>query len=124
MDSMSNRVGRSPSRNVTPSVVVCVSGIFTATTRPMVVLISVVIETSVGSAVKVKLMVAFEEGDVRRYRVEADHSRQNWADHRSGWITSEIKKQLWYDVACLWYRSIGVDYGGSGYSVVGYLPKG
>ena len=31
---------------------------------------------------------------------------------------------MWYNVACLWYRSIGVDYGSSGCSVVRYLPKG
>ena len=70
---MSNRVGRSPCRNVTPRVVVCVSGIFTATMRPIEVLTSEVIERLVGSAVKVKLTVAFEEAVVRRYRVEADY---------------------------------------------------
>jgi hypothetical protein len=71
IDSMSNRVGKSPCRNVTPRVVVCVSGIFTAITRPIEVLTSVVIEISVGSAVNVKLTVAFEEEVVRRYSVEA-----------------------------------------------------
>lgn len=69
---MSNRVGWSPGRNVMPRVVTCVSGIFTATMRLMEVSISVVIETSVGSAVKVRLTVAFEEEVVRRYRVEAE----------------------------------------------------
>ena len=38
-------------------------------------------------------------------------------------ITTESKEDLWYNVARLWYRSIGIDYGGSGYSVVRYLPK-
>lgn len=121
---MSNRVGRSPCRNVTPRVVVCVSGIFTATMRPIEVLTSVVIETPVGSAVKVKLTVAFEEEVVRRYRVEADHSCQNLTERLCGQLTSEIEEHLWYNIACLWYRSLGVDYGSSGGSVVRYLPKG
>jgi hypothetical protein len=121
---MSNRVGKSPCRNVTPRVVVCVSGIFTAITRPIEVLTSVVIEISVGSAVNVKLTVAFEEEVVRRYSVEADYSRQNLTERLCGQITSEIEEHLWYNIACLWYRSVGVDYGSSGYSVVRYLPKG
>lgn len=77
IESISNRVGWSPGRNVMPRVVVCVSGIFTATMRLIEVLTSVVIETSVGSAVKVKLMVAFEEEVVRRYRVEAEYKCQS-----------------------------------------------
>lgn len=39
--------------------------------RLIEVLTCVVIETSVGSAVKVRLTVAFEEEVVRRYREEA-----------------------------------------------------
>lgn len=40
--------------------------------RLMDVLTSVVIETSVGSAVRVKLTVAFEEELERRYKADAD----------------------------------------------------
>lgn len=71
---MSNRVGWSTCRKVMPKVVVCVSGMFSATMRLIEVLTSVVIETSVGSAVNVKLTVAFDEEVVRRYRVEAEYS--------------------------------------------------
>lgn len=118
IDSMSSCVGKSPCKNVTPRVVVCVSGMFTATMRPIEVLTSVVIETSVGSAVKVKLMVAFEKEVVRRYRAEADYGCQSLTGRLSGQITSKIEEHLWYDVACLWYRTIGVDYCSPGCSVV------
>lgn len=124
IDSMSNRVGRSDCINVTPKVVVWVSGIFTATMRLMEVLSCVVIETSVGSAVNVRLTVAFEKEVVRRYREEADYGRQSWTRCPSGQTTSEIEEHLWYHVACLWYRAIGVNDGSSGYSVVRYLPEG
>lgn len=87
-------------------------------------LTAVVIEMSVGSAVKVKLTVAFEKGVVRRYRAEADYNCQKGLERRNEWNTSKTKKHLRHNVACLWYRSIGIDYGRSGYSVGRYLPKG
>ena len=66
IDSTSNLVGTSSWRTVTPSVVVWDSGMLTATMRPMEVLTAVVIERSVGSAVRVRLTVAFEREEVRR----------------------------------------------------------
>lgn len=91
--------------------------------RLVVVFISLVIETSVGSAVKVKLMVAFEEGVVRRCRAEAGYGCERLTERLSGQVTSEIEEHLGCNVPCLRYRTVGVDYGPSRYSVVRNLPK-
>jgi hypothetical protein len=72
IDSTSKRVEETPWRNVTPNVVVCDSGRLSAMISwLMLVLICFVIVTPLGSAVKEKLTVALERGDVRRYSVDA-----------------------------------------------------
>lgn len=79
IDSTSNRVGESPWRNVTPNVVVCDSGRFSAMISwLMLVLTCCVIVTPLGSAVREKLTVALERGDVRRYNVDALKVKNNW----------------------------------------------
>lgn len=79
IDSTSKRVGESPWRNVTPSIVVCDSGrSSTMISWLVLVLICVVIETPLGSAVREKLTVALERGDVRRYNVDALKVKNNW----------------------------------------------
>lgn len=52
---------------------------------------SVVIETSVGSAVKVTLTVAFDEEVVRRYRVEAGYKYQSLTRHPSGQLPLKVR---------------------------------
>jgi len=77
-DSTSKRVGRSSTRNVIPNVVVCVSGRLTTSTSLIEVLSCDVIDTSPGSAVRVKLMVAFAKELVRRYSMEARKLKNIW----------------------------------------------
>jgi len=80
MDSTSKRVGEDSCRNVTPNVVVCVSGRSTAMMRLMVVLTNWVMVTPLGSAVREKLTVAFERGEVRRKRVDAAQNEYTGID--------------------------------------------
>lgn len=78
IDSTSKRVGETSWRNVTPNVVVCDSGRLSAMISwLMLVLICRVIVTPLGSAVKEKLTVALERGDVRRYSVDALKVKNN-----------------------------------------------
>lgn len=63
MDSTSNRVGKSPGIKVIPRVVACVSGRPTAVMMFMDVFTMLVIEVSLGSAVRVKFTVALDRGD-------------------------------------------------------------
>jgi len=55
-----------PGMKVTPSVVVCVTGMSMTMITPIDVFTVVVIVVSLGSAVRVKLTVALDWGDVRR----------------------------------------------------------
>lgn len=78
IDTTSKRVGERPWRSVTANVVVCDSGRLSAMIRLMLVLTCFVIVTPLGSAVREKLTVALEKGDVRRYSVDALKVKNNW----------------------------------------------